>query len=115
VTGLAPGEEIPLIAVEQVRDPRGARPDHFRAGEPVPPGAHVLVIDDTWASGGHAQSAVLALRAAGAGRVSVLVVARWLSREHRGTAEFLKELEHTDYDPVICPWTGGDCPQDGSR
>jgi hypothetical protein len=115
VAGLAPGEEIPLIAAEQVRDPRGARPDHFRAGEAVPPGAHVLVIDDTWASGGHAQSAVLALRAAGAGRVSVLVVARWLNREHRETAEFLKELDRSDYDPATCPWTGGNCPRDGWR
>jgi hypothetical protein len=110
VAGLAPGQEVPLIAAEQVQDPRGARPDHFRAGGAVPAGAHVLVIDDTWASGGHAQSAVLALRTAGAGRVSVLVVGRWLSRHHGGTAELLKELEHSDYDPAICPWTGGSCP-----
>ena len=35
-------------------------------------GAHVLVIDDTWTSGSHAQSAALTLRGAGAARITVL-------------------------------------------
>ena len=110
VAGLAPGQEARLTAAVQVRHPRGARPDHYRAGEPLPPGSHALLMDDTWASGGHAQSAALALRAAGAARVSLMVVARWLNREHGSTARFVTELAGRDYDPGICPWTGGGCP-----
>jgi hypothetical protein len=110
VTKLAPGREVPLQAAAQVRYPRGARPDHFRADESLAPGSHALVIDDTWASGGHAQSAALALRAAGAAHVSLLVVARWLNRDYGSTAKFLRELAGDDYDPGICPWTGSGCP-----
>jgi hypothetical protein len=110
VANLAPRKEIRLEAAAKVRYPRGVSPDHYRASETLSPDSHALLIDDTWASGGHAQSAVLALRAAGATRVSLLVVARWLNREYGGTAKFLRELARNDYDPGICPWTGGGCP-----
>jgi orotate phosphoribosyltransferase len=69
-----------------------------------------VLIDDTWTSGGHAQSAVLALRGAGAARVSVLVVARWIKEDFAGNKEFLRELAGRDYDPGSCPWTSGKCP-----
>ena len=52
----------------------------------------MLLLDDTWTGGGHAQSAVLGLRAAGATRVSLLVVARWIKKEFGNNAEFLREL-----------------------
>jgi hypothetical protein len=110
VASLAPGREVRLEATDQVRYPRGVRPDHFRPDASLPPGSHALVIDDTWASGGHAQSAVLALRAAGAAQVSLLVAARWLNRDYGNTAKFLRELAADDYDPGICPWTDGECP-----
>lgn len=86
---------------------------------PVPEGAHVLLIDDTWTSGGHAQSAALAARAEGAAHVSVLVVARWiepswvllLDGERKVDPEtYLRGLSPGDYDPLVCPWTGGVCP-----
>jgi orotate phosphoribosyltransferase len=70
----------------------------------------VLLIDDTWTTGGHAQSAVLALRKAGATRVSVLVVARWLKEDYGDNKKFIAELANRDYDPDICPWTGAACP-----
>jgi hypothetical protein len=71
--------------------------------------SHVLLLDDT-STGGHAQSAVLGLRAAGAARVSLLVVARWIKKDFGNNAEFLRELADRDYDPEICPWAGGNCP-----
>jgi adenine/guanine phosphoribosyltransferase-like PRPP-binding protein len=77
----------------------------------IAPESHVLLIDDTWATGGHAQSAVLALRKAGAAQVSVLVVARWLKEDYGDNKRFIAELANRDYDPSICPWTGGQCPQ----
>ena len=70
----------------------------------------MLLVDDTWARGGHAQSAVLALRAAGAARVSVLVAARWINEDFGANATFIRGLADRDYDPAVCPWTGSVCP-----
>ncbi len=39
-------------------------------------GADVLVVDDTWVSGGSAQSASVALKLAGARRVAIVVIGR---------------------------------------
>lgn len=73
-------------------------------------GQHILVLDDTWTTGSRAQSAALALRAAGAGHVSVLVVGRWLSPGFGHNTDFIKTRLGRDYDPYICPVTGGACP-----
>jgi hypothetical protein len=70
----------------------------------------VLLIDDTWTGGGHAQSAAVALRRAGATHVSMLVVARCVKEDFGDNARFLRELSSKDYDPATCPWTGGNCP-----
>jgi orotate phosphoribosyltransferase len=43
-------------------------------------GANVLVIDDTWTGGGHAQSAAWALRKAGAGKLVLITIGRHLKR-----------------------------------
>ena len=110
VRACAPGTELPLSAASCYSHPRSVNPKHFNAGAAVPPGAHVLVIDDTWVGGGHAQSAVLAARRAGAGRVSVLVLARWLNEDYGVNALFLAGLAGRDYDPGLCPWTGDHCP-----
>lgn len=44
-------------------------------------GKDVLLVDDTWTAGGHAQSAGAALKAAGARRVALVVIGRHI---HRG-------------------------------
>ncbi|GIF96582.1 hypothetical protein Cci01nite_16760 [Catellatospora citrea] len=67
------------------------------------------MVDDTWARGGHAQSAVLALRAAGAARVSIMVAARWINRDYADNNQFVDQLQDT-YDPQLCPVTGSACP-----
>lgn len=54
---------------------RALDPGRFRAGRPLP-GAAVLLLDDTWASGGSAQSAAVALKRAGARAVAVVVIGR---------------------------------------
>jgi hypothetical protein len=110
VGGLATGGEATLVAAARAEFPRDVSPRHFSAGVALPPGSHVLLIDDTWAGGGHAQSAALALRKAGAKHVSTLVVARWIKEDFGGNAKFLSEVSSRDYDPGICPWTGGNCP-----
>ncbi|CKI49381.1 putative amidophosphoribosyltransferase [Mycolicibacterium smegmatis] len=73
-------------------------------------GKHILVLDDTWTTGSRTQSAALTLRAAGARYVSVMVVGRWLSPGYGNNAEFIKTRLKRDYDPRICPVTGGACP-----
>ena len=88
----------------------GFDPRHFRAAAPLPAGAHVLLVDDTWAAAGTPSPRSLALRTAGAARVSVLVAARWINEAFGANAAFLSGLAGRDYDPAICPWTGSACP-----
>jgi len=71
---------------------------------------HVLILDDVWTTGSTAQSAALAVRRAGAAAVSVMVVGRWLNPDRRGTADFIATRLQCDFDPDICPVTGGECP-----
>jgi predicted amidophosphoribosyltransferase len=111
VTGRAPGTEVALRASTSAEQPRALNAGHFTCAMPLNENSHVLLIDDTWTTGGHAQSAVLALRRAGAVRVSVLVVARWLREDYKDNKQFIADLRTRDYDPTICPWTGGRCPE----
>jgi hypothetical protein len=110
VAPFAPGREVRLAAAPRAQYPRDVSPDHFIIADQLPPDAHVLLVDDTWVSGGHAQSAAMALRKSGAARVSLLLVARWMTRDTSTGARFLRELEARDYDPAVCPWTGTSCP-----
>ena len=55
------------------------------------------------------QSAALALKAAGAVRVTVLCAARWLSYEWPEHREFIDSLDEP-YDARRCPVTGDACP-----
>ena len=111
VAGRVKGSEVPLVPASSASQPRAVNRDHFTCNVRMPPESHVLLIDDTWTTGGHAQSAVLALRKAGAARVSVLVVARWLKEDYGDNKRFIADLATQDYDPRMCPWTGGRCPQ----
>lgn len=114
VAQAAPGSEIALTAAATTRDARAVDAAHFTA-QPMPAGSHLLLIDDTWASGGHAQSAAVAGRATGADHVSVLAVARWIEpswqiAEYENNAGFLRARCTEDYDTARCPWTGDACP-----
>ncbi len=112
VKAIAPGQELRLQAAEKAWRPRSVSAGHFEAESRLPAGSHVLLMDDTWTSGGHAQSAALTLKKAGADRVSLLVVARWINSDFGDNGWFLDRLKRHPYDPAICPWTGGKCPRD---
>ncbi|HWG60201.1 MAG TPA: hypothetical protein VG253_00690 [Streptosporangiaceae bacterium] len=58
---------------------RDVDPGRFAVAAPLR-GASVLLLDDTWTSGSSAQSAAVALRAAGARHVAVVVIARHIGR-----------------------------------
>jgi hypothetical protein len=55
-------------------------------------GADVLLVDDTWVSGGSAQSAAAALKAAGARRVALVVLGRHLDPADPRSARLLRAL-----------------------
>jgi hypothetical protein len=108
----APESEIVLLGSQSVVDPRAVNAGHFRVVAGNPQGSHVLLIDDTWTSGGHVISATEALRAAGASHVSALVLARWLTLGWDATTERWANdhLKLPDYQADVCPWTQAECP-----
>jgi hypothetical protein len=70
---------------------RGVDPGWLRVDGDVA-GADVLVVDDTWVSGGSAQSAAVALKLAGARRVAIVVIGRHVNPDDPGSAELVAEL-----------------------
>lgn len=97
-------------AAEQPATPRVTSADRFHVDRPGSVrGRHVLVIDDTWTTGARLQSMALSLRDAGAAAVSGLVLARWISPDWPATAGYLTSTPHRDFDPQVCPVTGGSC------
>lgn len=110
---LHPMRHNPEVAAVRQR----VQPDLFVAAERLPADSHVLLIEDTWTSGNKPLSAVAALRAAGAGHVSLLCLARWLSFDFMvrppgpaPTGLPATILEQTVFDLSICPFTGSACP-----
>ncbi|MFF8021112.1 hypothetical protein ACFZDJ_08275 [Streptomyces sp. NPDC007896] len=70
-------------------------------------GENVLLIDDTWTTGSHAQSAATALKAAGAGSVAIVVLGRHLNASYGDTATLVEQarLRRFSWDAcVLRPW-----------
>ena len=59
-------------------------------------GGDVLVVDDTWVSGGSAQSTAAALKLAGARRVAVVVLGRHVNPADPRSAAFLESVRTAD-------------------
>ena len=70
---------------------------------------HVLILDDIWTTGSNAQSAALALHAAGASSVSIMVVGRWLNPGYPPTKAFIDRHPTPGADLGFCPVTGDPC------
>jgi len=75
----------PLRATGTVEG-REFSPDRFEAVEPVS-GSSILLLDDTWVTGGHARSAAHALRQAGAAKIALVVIGRHIHREYEPTKD----------------------------
>jgi phosphoribosylpyrophosphate synthetase len=80
-----------LSVAPQVVHVRGVTVGWLRADDPVAV-ADVLVVDDTWVSGGSAQSAAAAVKLAGAKRVAVIVLGRHVNPADPRSARFLAAL-----------------------
>lgn len=79
---------IRLSIVPGTSHGRGVDAGWLRATEGVA-GTDVLVVDDTWVSGGSAQSAAVTLKLAGARRVAIVVLGRHVNPAHPAAARFL--------------------------
>lgn len=88
---------------------RELRPEYWTARPGLVLPEHVVVIDDSWVTGAHAQSVAVSLKAAGVSQVSIFTVARVLD-PHWPPAEPFIRHRLTGFDEVRCPWTGGECP-----
>ena len=89
--------DLPLIRLSiapEVMHIRGVDADWLRVTGSVA-GADVLVLDDTWVSGGSAQSAAAALKLAGARRVAIVVLGRHVNPATPSSARFLAALGET--------------------
>lgn len=90
---------------------RDFNPELYTVKSEIPASACVLLIDDTWTTGGHIQSVATALKRKGAAKVAALSVARWLDMSAPRTRHIYDQLiKPQRYNPDICPWTGGLCP-----
>ena len=89
------------LAIRPGRQGRDLDLGRFRAG-PIPPGASVLLLDDTWVSGASAQSAAAALKQAGARHVAVVVLGRHVNPDDPAAARLLAGLAPARYNPSAC-------------
>ena len=65
-------------------------------------GEAVLLIDDTWTTGSHAQSAAAALKTAGAGCVAVVVLGRHLNSTYGDTANHVERARLRRFSWDVC-------------
>jgi phosphoribosylpyrophosphate synthetase len=75
--------------------------DRFRATRDLT-GGRVLVVDDTWTTGAHAQSASAALKAAGAIAVGIVVLGRWINPEYGENDRWLADQRRIGWNWGRC-------------
>lgn len=98
--------QVDIRAGTGAHSPRNFRPRNFTVHGDS--GDHVLLLDDTWTTGGHLQSAAAALKLSGAETVTGLVVARWLNPDWANTKNLISSLPAT-FNPDLCPFDGTPC------
>lgn len=95
----------PLLALgASVAAPREFAADRFRvrtSGTSVR-ARTVLIIDDTWTTGSHAQSAAAAIKTAGARGVGVLAIGRWVNPDWKNTSAWLHQHRGAGWDWNRC-------------
>jgi predicted amidophosphoribosyltransferase len=104
IVGQTKGRFEPLLT----RGPgAGASPhtlaaDRYRATRALRNDPAVLLIDDTWTTGGNAQSAALALRAAGAATVAIVVIGRHFDRSFPNCEAYYQQAKALKFTWDAC-------------
>jgi hypothetical protein len=106
--------ELPLVRLAVAAPEshsRGVNPGWVRVadrpgGSLLVAGGDVLVVDDTWVSGGSAQSTAAALKLAGARRVAVVVLGRHVNPADPRSATFLESVRAAGGDGDAWPGHG---------
>lgn len=85
----------PLLALGQggTAPPHTLTADRYRATRALQGNPAVLLVDDTWTTGGNAQSAALALYAAGAAKVAIVVIGRHFDRGFRDCETYYQQAK----------------------
>jgi len=73
-------EPLLTLAPDAARKAHALLADRYRATHALRNNPSVLLIDDTWTTGGNAQSAAIALHEAGAATVAIVVIGRHFDR-----------------------------------
>lgn len=103
--------EITVSYSGAAREERALRPGLWSVDLDGRPPAHVLLVDDSWVTGSHAQGVASALKQAGVSQVSVFTVANVLDPSWGPNVSFIKQrLAKFAFDKERCPWTGTGCP-----
>lgn len=101
IVGITRGRFRRLLTRSAVEaDKRGVVPEKFSPAADLA-GASVLLIDDTWVTGGSVQSAAGALKAAGAGAVGAVVMGRLIDEHYGDQGERLASLPR-EFDWDVC-------------
>ncbi len=103
-----PDQEV-RVRFQGVAGEREFAPEHWVVDIDSPRN-HVLVIDDSWVQGAHAESVASALKSAGVQEVSIFTVARVLRSDWRPNRSLINALKGGTFDWKVCPWTEGTCP-----
>jgi hypothetical protein len=74
----------------------------YRATRALRGGAAVLLIDDTWTTGGNAESAALALRTAGAATVAIVVIGRHFDRSFPNCEAYYQQAKAWKFTWETC-------------
>jgi hypothetical protein len=93
------------VAPARAAHGRGVSVGWLRVSGPVA-GEDMLLVDDTWVSGGSAQSAAAALKLAGAARVAVVVLGRHLDPADPRSAGLLHALRAAPAQATSCGLPG---------
>lgn len=105
---LKPSTSLPFLdarpSVEYAKDDRTFHRDRFTV--PPVPDARVLLLDDTWTTGGRAQSLSHALKKAGARGVITVVLGRHLNGRHDGSKGIVAQARDTEFDITRCSLDG---------
>lgn len=105
---------IPVAATAVFSDDASRRaldPAHFAVNpRDVAPGAHVLVLEDTWVTGGHSQALAVALKQAGAAIVTIVPICKLLNSAWPPNRTYGTSTHRRPWSPDTCPVTGSTCP-----